>query len=356
MKANLAPRINDERTPLETVIPLQTPYVLFVDPSSRCNFKCKFCPTGDRGLVGKTGRYQGLLSYENFCRVVDDLENFNDAVKVLRLYKDGEPLLNKNFHRMVAYARQSHKIESMDTTTNGALLVPKIAEKIIAAGIDRINISVNGLSDQQFFEFAGVRLRFEEYVRNIKYLNEIKGDCRIAIKTVQEVIGQDQQQRFFDTFGDHCDQIYIENLAPCWPEFDVEDRMEVNIDQGIYGNRPVDLDVCAYLFYSMSINSDLTASACFLDWSRELVIGDLKNESMTDIWNGNKLNAHRWAQLNGMRCGHKICGACGQLSHCQADNIDEHKTELKKRFAEPHNLQGLIVLKTYAHNEKAGGE
>jgi hypothetical protein len=40
MKASLKPRINLEgRTPLETVIPLSTPFIVFVDPASSCNVK-----------------------------------------------------------------------------------------------------------------------------------------------------------------------------------------------------------------------------------------------------------------------------------------------------------------------------
>lgn len=39
MKARLEPRINlIGRTPLETVIPLATPFIVFVDPASSCNF------------------------------------------------------------------------------------------------------------------------------------------------------------------------------------------------------------------------------------------------------------------------------------------------------------------------------
>ena len=49
MKAQIKPRINLEgRTKLETVIPLETPFVVFVDPSSGCNFKCTYCPTSFR--------------------------------------------------------------------------------------------------------------------------------------------------------------------------------------------------------------------------------------------------------------------------------------------------------------------
>ena len=52
MKAAIKPRINmKERTKLEEVIPLDTPFILTVSPASACNLKCAFCPTGDRHLM-----------------------------------------------------------------------------------------------------------------------------------------------------------------------------------------------------------------------------------------------------------------------------------------------------------------
>ena len=60
MKAEIAPRIDlVNRTKLEEVIPLDTPFVVFVDPSDACNFKCKFCPTSDRDLMKEVGRQIG---------------------------------------------------------------------------------------------------------------------------------------------------------------------------------------------------------------------------------------------------------------------------------------------------------
>jgi hypothetical protein len=57
VKAQLKPRINLEgRTPLETVIPLSTPFIVFVDPASACHFECTFCPTGDREKSAETAR------------------------------------------------------------------------------------------------------------------------------------------------------------------------------------------------------------------------------------------------------------------------------------------------------------
>ena len=52
MKAQVKPRINLEgRTPLQEVIPLATPFIIFVDPASACNFSCSFCPTGHSDMI-----------------------------------------------------------------------------------------------------------------------------------------------------------------------------------------------------------------------------------------------------------------------------------------------------------------
>ena len=107
MKAEIKPRIDlKNRTKLETVIPLEVPYIINVDPSDRCNFRCKFCPTADLGLMKKTpGRNYGNMSFDLFKKIVDDICGFGKPVKVLRLYKDGEPLLNPHFVDMIHYAK-----------------------------------------------------------------------------------------------------------------------------------------------------------------------------------------------------------------------------------------------------------
>lgn len=332
MKAKIKPRINtDGRTRLENVIPLSTPFTLFIDPSSACNFKCIFCPTGDSKLLKTLNRWQGVMSMDLFKKIIDDLDAFDKPIKVARLYKDGEPLMNKNFHKMVAYAKKSSSVEQVDTTTNGALLTKKISENMIGAGIDRINISVNGISDKQFLEFTKAKVNFKQYVENIKYLYSIKGKCEICIKIPGDNLSSDGKKKFYSIFGNICDRIFIENFAPCWPEFDVEQRTGVEIKGGIYQNKITKVMVCPYIFYSMSINSDGTASLCFLDWSRKLIVGDARKESVKDIWNGEKVKAHRISNLRFMRNANEVCATCGQLTHCMPDNIDKYSKVLLER-------------------------
>lgn len=333
MKASIKPRINlDERTPLQDVIPLSTPFVLFVDPVNTCNFQCKFCPTGDRELIKSTGRWQGRLNFDVYKKVIDDLSEFDQPLKVLRLYKEGEPLLHNRFADMVSYAKASGYVQYIDTTTNGYLLTLDKVGPILDAGIDRINISVDGMSSAQYWEFTQTRVDFDQFVDNIRRLYERKGDCEICVKIPGDILSDTERQRFFEIFGDIADRVFIENFAPCWPTFDVEERTGIQITEGIYGNAIQEVSVCPYIFYSMAVNTDGTVSLCFLDWARKLNIGDVRIQSLKAIWNGEAMHRYRVAHLQGRRKDNPTCAACGQLSHCLPDNVDEYANELLARL------------------------
>jgi radical SAM protein with 4Fe4S-binding SPASM domain len=329
MKAQIKPRINLEgRTPLQNVIPLETPFIVFIDPSSGCNFRCTFCPTGDRDLIKGTGRFQGVMNFDLYKKLIDDLALFPQSIKVLRLYKDGEPLLNKRLADMIGYAKSSGHVPYVDTTTNGALIDPSRMGPLIEAGLDKVNISVYGMRPEQYATFTKSEFDFNQFVANVRWLYENKGNCEIVIKIPGELVTEAEKQAFFEAFGDYCDRIFVENFAPCWPQFDVEQRLGVKITQGIYQQPITPTDTCPYIFYAMSINADGLASSCFLDWGRKLIVGDGRTQSLRDIWNSREFNELRLTHLEGKRRQNPVCAQCGQLSHCLPDNIDAYRDQL----------------------------
>jgi radical SAM protein with 4Fe4S-binding SPASM domain len=233
---------------------------------------------------------------------------------------------------MVAYARQSGRVDYIDTTTNGTFLSPDRVGPVLEAGIDKINISVEGMTEETYLRFTGFKFDFDKFVENIKWIYANKGNCEIVVKIPAELITDAQREEFFDTFGNHCDRIFVENFAPCWPEFDIEKHTGVKISKGIYQQDIGDTDVCPYIFYGYSVNSDGLVSSCFLDWGRKLVIGDVRAQSMKSIWNSEAMNALRLQHLEGRRKQNGVCGNCGQLSHCLPDNIDVHRLVLLEKF------------------------
>ncbi|GAB4356883.1 MAG: radical SAM protein [Gammaproteobacteria bacterium] len=332
MKAEIKPRIElVGRTRLEEVIPLDTPFVLFVDPANMCNFRCKYCPTGDPKLIRSTGRKQGLFDFGLFEKLIGDLAAFEKPLRVLRLYKEGEPLIHPRFVDMVRLAKQSGLVDRVDTTSNGSLLNPKLNRALVDAGLDRINISLEGMNAKVYREFAGYRIQFDRFVANIRDLYENRGQCEVLVKVVSENLAPEEHELFYQTFGDIADRVFIENMAPCWPEFDTS-HLPTDFEEGIYGQSVSETEVCPYPFYSIAVNSDGSVSLCFLDWARKLPIGNVRDQSLKSIWESERLYRYRRMMLTGNRRKNPTCAVCGQLSHCLPDNIDAHAAGLLEKL------------------------
>lgn len=319
MKAIISPRITTaNRTPLQDVIPLSTPYLIFLDPCNLCNQQCSFCPTGNRKLV-KNIRNNRLLDFELYKKIIDDLAAMPEPIKVLRLYKDGEPLMHSKLPDMISYAKNTGRFNQVDTTTNGTLLSPRLSKKLVIAGLDKIFISVPPYYSPR-------------YVMEVRLLYSFSRELtKIYVKAVGDYMTQDQQKKFYDDFGDICDSIFLEHIAPCWPEYKVEGA---NKEKGIYGQEIKEVMCCPYIFYSLAINSDGTVSLCFLDWRHDMIIGDLKKESFKDIWNGERLRFEQSFHLAGLRKSEislESCRRCGQLSYGAPDDIDQYAEEIARR-------------------------
>ncbi|MDR2439556.1 MAG: radical SAM protein [Planctomycetaceae bacterium] len=333
MKAQIKPRIDlQNRTKLETVIPLRTPFIINIDPSDKCNFRCKFCPTGDNELMKKTqGRGHGNMNFELYKKVIDDLGEFGDKIKVIRLYKDGEPLLNPYFAEMVQYAKKSGYCNRVDTTTNASLLNRELSLNIIDAGLDRINISVEGMNELQYADFSQYKIDFQKFVDNIRFFYEHRKQCEMIIKINGDILTEMEKQQFYNIFGDITDGIFIESIMDCWPMFE-QKKVMINETRGIYGNEIKEVLVCPYVFYCLYINSDGSYSLCFLDWSRKMILGNAKTLSPKQVWNGTELKEYQKMFLRGERLSHPICKNCGQLKQGQPDNIDTFANSLLTNF------------------------
>jgi len=311
----------ENRTDLKNEIPLESPYVIFIDPSSACNFKCKFCMNHKI----KNPKIMDSLVYK---KIIDDLQEFETPIKTIRLYGFGEPLFNKNFCDMVVYAKKSNKVISVDTTTNASMLSPELIIKLVESGIDRINISINGLSDIDYKNFTGQQINFKNLVANISNLYDIKKDSTIVfIKINGDNLTPEQKGNFFDIFKPISDGCAIEYCSKCWYDTDIPN---VNTEIGIYGQPLEDIKVCPYIFYTLVFQSSGESSICFLDWDKRMLIGDVRKKSVKQIWNSPILKKFQIEMLKGYKT--HICSDCGQLRSGMPTNLDFYANDILMRI------------------------
>jgi MoaA/NifB/PqqE/SkfB family radical SAM enzyme len=83
----------------------------------------------------------------------------------------------------------------------------------------------------------------------------------------------------------------------------------------------------------MVVNFNGEVSVCELDWTMTMVAGNARDESMWDIWNGEKYHAYRLMMLEGKRWSQPACKECSCVTYMPVENdMDDHKDRLLKLY------------------------
>ncbi|MEA2449128.1 MAG: 3,8-cyclase [Thermoleophilaceae bacterium] len=120
---------------------------LRVSVTDRCNFRCQYCMPAD-GLPWLDR--SALLSFEEIERLVRVFASL--GVTDVRL-TGGEPLVRRDFPKLVAMLARVPGLEDLSLTTNGYLL-ERDADALVAAGIKRVNVSIDSLQRDRFFQMT----------------------------------------------------------------------------------------------------------------------------------------------------------------------------------------------------------
>jgi len=142
------------------VIVLGKPYALSAEVSSLCNLHCPQCPKG----IKTTNRDGNNLSVNAFGSMA---ARYRESVFYANLYFQGEPFLNPELSQIVRVASNSGFYTSV--STNGHFLDEKTCSETIAAGLDRLIISIDGLDQATYshYRIGGSLLRVLKGVSNM---------------------------------------------------------------------------------------------------------------------------------------------------------------------------------------------
>ena len=115
--------------------------------TDRCNFRCQYCMPAE-GLEWL--QRSDLLTYEEIARVAGILARM--GVHDVRL-TGGEPLARRDVHRLVTMLAADPHVHDLSLTTNGYLLERQLGD-LVAAGLERVNVSLDALAPDRFFELT----------------------------------------------------------------------------------------------------------------------------------------------------------------------------------------------------------
>ena len=116
---------------------------LRISVTDRCNFRCEYCMPAE-GLPLK--KHEDILSFQEITNIVK--AGVILGIKKLRI-TGGEPLVRKDLPDLISMLSAIPEIEDIGMTTNGVLL-PRYARALKAAGLKRVNISLDTMNPEKF--------------------------------------------------------------------------------------------------------------------------------------------------------------------------------------------------------------
>lgn len=326
--------LQNKRQKLSDIIPLDTPFGIYIDPTNNCNFHCSFCPRNLDDFSEFAGHYKNM-SYDLFSKIVEDIKEFHKKLKVIRLYFLGEPFINRDFIKMFELLVKEDICDRIEITTNGSLLSHEYSDEIIRiakeySGDIYVRFSIYGTSKDIYETVCRTDVDPQSIRDNISYLFEKRNSENVKnlfIYAKKLNTFNSENEIFYLQYRPIVDEVALEEPMN-WSGAEKTDLLKESFSNEQRSKLEVHQmpKVCSYPFTTMAINSDGTVVSCCVDWSRKTYVGNVNENSLKEIW-GTLFNELRLMHLKGERYKNDACKNCHRLPLFEDDNLDDVSPE-----------------------------
>lgn len=285
------------------------PKFVQIETFSGCNARCKMCSVHD------WVRNKSAMSQALFTQVLDELAVHRDWVEQVTLQLGGEPLLDRHLEERVAALKQAG-IRSVAFTTNASLLDEARSRRLLEAGIDAIDFSIDGASAQTF-EAIRVNLSYAKVRDNLLRFLTLRDASGRAVQVRVRMVIQKENAHELDAFvNDWRSQLgpndYVVGRFLNWWAGWRKDLAAV--PGALLREKPPSADInplpCLAPFSTLVILSDGRVPLCCLDYNADTAMGSVVESGIAGVWQGEAFRKVRAEHLAGGRASMPFCRDC----------------------------------------------
>ena len=306
-----------ESMQLETDYPIQLDFEL----NYSCNFSCAMCTWSNESSRnrGKTTWFDFTL----FKEIIDD--GVAKGLKVVRLNYINEPLIRGDIYNFISYAKTAGVVD-VYFSTNGSLLTAPNIKKLIASGLDRLQVSIDATTADTFNKIrqGGDFNTVTENVLNFLAIRRKLGATfpLLRVNFVKTKLNHHELEEFVKFWESKADGIGIQNLVSI-----------MNEGNGII-KRQTTTFKCSQPFYHLTVRYDGTLLPCCSFFGAEIPVARYKapknvtlsnslNLAITsddrsllprlnieDTWNSKEMKEFRKMHSDGEYWKNDVCRRC----------------------------------------------
>ncbi len=282
---------------------LSFPCFVQIETVSACNARCLMCP------IEEITRHNARMSDKLFDKIVRELSDNYKYVKRVYLQGLGEPLLDKQLEKRISILKK-RGIEFVTLNTNASLITSKKAESLVMSGLSEISISMDGAS-RATFETIRQGLVFDKCVSNIHELVRIRdllnSPMRIRLRMVLQKINAHEANDFYHYWRavlSSCDDVLVKPMHHFGQWIRGYELPETYDSQALNGSP------CTSLWGNLFVYSDGRVPLCCNDPNGAVILGDLNESSISEIWRDSVIRQKRSIHLEQGRSGIDLCKDC----------------------------------------------
>lgn len=275
------------------------PERITVELTNRCNLECTFCP---RHLVDME---LGNMKLDLFHKIIDEVSEH--LPMIMPLFFRGESLIHPDFYKMIKYAK-GKGIGPIQLASNGFLLSDEVGDKLIEAGVDFISFSLDTI-DADVYKRTRIHSDLNIAMNNVvAFVRKCEGLKKkgvnvpeIQVSSVDVDEYRASQQQFIDFWRQYADRvrIYIEHSSD--GKLGSIKALHDENEQ----RKP-----CGKVYNDMVIYWDGTVGICNHDWNNKFSLGNVKDNTIKDIWSSDKYVQIRKMHEDGSFIDDIVCKNC----------------------------------------------
>lgn len=285
------------------------PNVILIDTVSFCNLRCSMC------FHSKMTRKKGIMPWKLFTKIIDEIAMENKDARVWMVFF-GEALILKNtrpsIFDMIRYAKDKG-LTDVVLNSNANIMDPGSAQRLIEAGLDAIYIGVDAFSSEVYSKLR-IGGDYNKTVDNILGLLKLIKDGKfknpkVYLQFVVMEINKNEQEDFKRFWTDKGAIVKIRPKVSWAGKVDAPDQVLDNKDRW----------PCHWAMQTFSVTDAGLAVLCPCDLDARFTAGDVKKETIRDVWNGRlkKLrNAHQNRQFELLP---DMCSQCRDWQSARSD-------------------------------------
>lgn len=273
------------------------PSTIYLETSVKCNGQCIICPNVELDRPD--------MSFEMVKSVIDQC--VGHTVDEVHPFQYGEPLLYPFQRETLAYIGEKLPNTKRVLFTNASVLSEDWATCLLDLGVETIRFSVDGFS-KEVYEKQRPGLNFETTIANVeRYLlmNEERGrPTYTGIQFTITNVNAHEQGRVVELWTPRVNEMVVHE-CDSRSESVGNDRVHPR-----YYSNPNLTAACWQPFLALSVRSNGDVSLCCIDWTPEIIVGNLYDSTVEEIWLGEELRRVQDLHLAGKKAEIPICSTC----------------------------------------------